>query len=101
MAQLVGRVPESHFKTLVEIRGHYRSKHLHGGVQSKLWVDAMGVFGNVADVIIDLNLVIQWIIFVILVLGYIKRQELVTHGRLMVVATLVNLITVLLVMGRH
>ncbi len=59
----------------------------------------MGIFGNAADVIIDVNLIIQWIVFVILVLGYIKRRELVTHGRLMVVATIVNLITVLLVMG--
>ena len=59
----------------------------------------MGIFGNPASIIIDVNLIIQWIIFVILLVGYLKRGERKTHGYLMVVALIVNLITTLLIMA--
>jgi uncharacterized membrane protein YozB (DUF420 family) len=59
----------------------------------------MGLFGNPAEVIIDVNLIIQWVVFVILLLGYMKRRPLETHGRLMATATIINLLTVLLIMG--
>jgi len=61
--------------------------------------DCMGFLGTPADVIIDVNLIVQWVIFVILLLGYVTRRQLKTHGRLMVVATIVNLLTTLLIMG--
>ena len=59
----------------------------------------MGIFGNPASIIIDVNLIIQWVIFVILLVGYLKRGERKTHGYLMVVALIVNLITTLLIMA--
>ncbi len=59
----------------------------------------MGLFGNSASIIVDVNLIIQWVIFVFLLLGYLKRRELKTHGYLMVVATIINLVTTLLIMA--
>jgi hypothetical protein len=59
----------------------------------------MGLFGNPAEVIIDVNLIVQWVVFVIILLGYVKRRPLETHGRLMVIATIINLVTALLIMG--
>ncbi len=59
----------------------------------------MGIFGNPATIIIDVNLIIQWVIFVFLLVGYLKRRELKTHGCLMVVATIINLITTLMIMA--
>ncbi|MHA2021260.1 MAG: hypothetical protein ACW96N_06065 [Candidatus Thorarchaeota archaeon] len=59
----------------------------------------MGLFGTPASVIIDVNLIVQWVVFVILLLGYVKRRPLETHGRLMIIATIINLATVLLIMG--
>ncbi|MHA2322397.1 MAG: hypothetical protein ACXACG_12165, partial [Candidatus Thorarchaeota archaeon] len=59
----------------------------------------MGIFGNPASIIIDVNLIIQWVIFVFLLLGYLKRRDLKTHGYLMVVALILNLVTTLFVMA--
>ncbi|MFW9870903.1 MAG: hypothetical protein ACFFEL_14835 [Candidatus Thorarchaeota archaeon] len=59
----------------------------------------MGLFGNSASIIVDVNLIIQWVIFVFLLIGYLKRRELKTHGYLMVVALILNVVTTLLVMA--
>ena len=59
----------------------------------------MGIFGNPASIIVDVNLIIQWVIFVILLVGYLKRGERKTHGYLMVFAIILNLITVLSIMA--
>ena len=59
----------------------------------------MGIFGNPASIIVDVNLIIQWVILVILLVGYLKRGERKTHVYLMVVALIVNLITTLLIMA--
>ncbi|MHA2142844.1 MAG: hypothetical protein ACXADF_12710 [Candidatus Thorarchaeota archaeon] len=61
--------------------------------------DSLGLFGTPASVIIDVNLIIQWVVFVIILLGYVKKKPLETHGRLMVTVTIINLLTVLLIMG--
>ena len=59
----------------------------------------MGIFGNPASIIIDVNLIIQYVIFIFLLVGYVKRRELKTHGYLMVVALILNLVTTLLIMA--
>ena len=59
----------------------------------------MGLFGNPASIIVDVNLIIQWVIFVLLLIGYMKRGERKTHGYLMVVALVLNLVTTLVVMA--
>ncbi len=59
----------------------------------------MGIFGNPASIIIDVNLIIQWVIFVFLVVGYLKRGDRRTHGIIMALATIVNLATTLLIMA--
>lgn len=57
------------------------------------------MFGNSASIIVDVNLIIQWVIFVFLLVGYLKRRERKTHGYLMVVTTIINLVTTLLIMA--
>jgi uncharacterized membrane protein YozB (DUF420 family) len=59
----------------------------------------MGFLGTAAEIIFDVNLVIQWIIFVFLILGYIKKSDLRTHGVLMVLTTIVGLVTTLVIMA--
>ena len=59
----------------------------------------MGLFGNSASIFVDVNFIIQWVIFVFLLVGYLKRRELKKHGYLMVVTTIINLVTTLLIMA--
>jgi uncharacterized membrane protein YozB (DUF420 family) len=59
----------------------------------------MGFLGTTAEIIIDVNLIIQWIVFVFLLLGYLKRGTRKTHGTIMATATIVNLATVLVIMA--
>lgn len=59
----------------------------------------MGFLGTTAEIIFDVNLIIQWIVFFLLILGYVKRQDLRTHGILMVLTTIVGLVTTIIVMA--
>jgi hypothetical protein len=59
----------------------------------------VGLFGNPASIIVDVNLIIQWVIFVLLLVGYLMRGQRKTHGYLMVVALVLNLVTTLVVMA--
>jgi hypothetical protein len=59
----------------------------------------MGIFGTSADIIIDVNLLVQYIVLVVLLVGVFYRKRSKKHGRLMFLATVVNVITVLVIMG--
>lgn len=59
----------------------------------------MGIFGNPASIIIDLNLVVQYVTLILLLFGYIKRRSLKVHGRIMSTVTLITLVTILLIMA--
>lgn len=58
----------------------------------------MGIFGNSADIIVDINLIIQYVILVLLVIGYIKKKPYRSHGNLMLLTTLLTLATILTIM---
>ena len=59
----------------------------------------MYLFGTSSSILFDINLIIQYIVLVILVVGVYKRGLRREHGRLMVAATSLNLITVFLIMA--
>jgi uncharacterized membrane protein YozB (DUF420 family) len=59
----------------------------------------MGLFGNPAPLIVDINLIAQFLILILLVIGRLKKRPLKTHGTLMLAATALTLVTILLIMG--
>ena len=59
----------------------------------------MGLFGTTASILIDINLMLQYIILVLLVVGYVKRRQLKNHGYLMVVILLISVATTLSIMA--
>jgi hypothetical protein len=59
----------------------------------------MGILGTSADILIDVNLILQYVVLAILLIGVFYRKRSKQHGRLMFLATLFNMITVLVIMG--
>ncbi|MHA2379345.1 MAG: hypothetical protein ACXADS_08705 [Candidatus Thorarchaeota archaeon] len=59
----------------------------------------MGIFGTAATVAADLNLIVQYVTLILLVFGYTKRRRFKTHGRIMVIVTVLTIATTLLVMA--
>ncbi|MHA2356626.1 MAG: hypothetical protein ACXADC_15725 [Candidatus Thorarchaeota archaeon] len=51
----------------------------------------MGILGTNADTIFEINLVIQFILILFLAFGFYKRRTFSYHGRIMALATLLNL----------
>lgn len=58
----------------------------------------MGILGTAADTIFEINLVVQFLLILFLVFGFHKRRTFVQHGRIMALATIVNVCAVALVM---
>lgn len=58
----------------------------------------MGILGTFADTIFDVNLIVQLLLVVILALGFYRRRKFATHGRIMALATLINLGAIALIM---
>ena len=64
----------------------------------------LGLFGTSASVFSDLNLILQIVLLVLLLTGFIlgKRKtgsSLILHGRLMTVLVVLNALSILLIMG--
>ncbi|MFX1566693.1 MAG: hypothetical protein ACFFCH_11955 [Promethearchaeota archaeon] len=59
----------------------------------------MVLFGSTAQLIFDINLIIQIILILLLTIGVFQKRTLKYHGTIMGVATLSMLVTVLLIMG--
>ncbi|MHA1902355.1 MAG: hypothetical protein ACXADL_02815 [Candidatus Thorarchaeota archaeon] len=59
----------------------------------------MGIFGTGAETIFELNLIIQLALLVLLLIGYAKRRTFRFHGTIMATALIINMITVLTIMG--
>jgi len=59
----------------------------------------MGLFSPEAALIYDINLITQAILVIMLVIGWIKKKPYRTHGIIMGIATIINLITVLTIMA--
>ncbi|MHA1933882.1 MAG: hypothetical protein ACW97A_01255 [Candidatus Thorarchaeota archaeon] len=59
----------------------------------------MGIFGTGAETIFEINLIIQIALLVLLLIGVARRRTLRFHGTIMATAIIVNIITVLTIMG--
>jgi hypothetical protein len=61
-------------------------------------VNKMVLFGTSAELIFDINLIIQIVFLTLLIIGYLQRRTWKYHGIIMAIATLAMITTVLLIM---
>ena len=61
-------------------------------------VNTTVLLGSSAPILVDINLILQYITFILLIIGYIKRKPFKTHGYLMMVVLLITVGTTLLIM---
>jgi hypothetical protein len=59
----------------------------------------MVLFGTTAELIFDINLIIQIVLIILLIIGLTQKRTWKYHGTIMGVGTLTMLITVLLIMA--
>ncbi|MFW9831177.1 MAG: hypothetical protein ACFFD8_05335 [Candidatus Thorarchaeota archaeon] len=59
----------------------------------------MVLFGTTAELIFDINFILQIVLIVLLLIGYLQKRNWKYHGIIMGVGTLSMLVTVLLIMG--
>ena len=59
----------------------------------------MGLFGTTAPVLVDINLILQYVTLLLLVIGYVKRKPLKNHGYIMMSVLLITIGTTLLIMA--
>ncbi len=59
----------------------------------------MVLFGSSAPLIVDVNLVLQYISLVLLIVGYVKKKPFKTHGNLMVLLLLITVSTTVTIMA--
>ncbi|MFW9802315.1 MAG: hypothetical protein ACFFFC_06675 [Candidatus Thorarchaeota archaeon] len=58
----------------------------------------MGILGTAAETIFEINLMLQFMLVILLALGFYQRRTFVQHGRIMALATILNLGATALVM---
>ena len=59
----------------------------------------MGLFGTSASILVDINLILQYVTLILLIVGYVKKKPFKTHGYIMMTVLLITLGTTLLIMG--
>ncbi|TFG29496.1 hypothetical protein EU528_09605 [Candidatus Thorarchaeota archaeon] len=59
----------------------------------------MVLFGSSAPILVDINLILQYITLVLLVIGYVKRKPFKTHGNIMLSVLLITVATTILLMA--
>lgn len=59
----------------------------------------MVLFGSTAPILVDINLILQYVTLILLVTGYVKRKPFKTHGFLMITVLLITVTSALLLMG--
>ncbi|MFW9907047.1 MAG: hypothetical protein ACFFEF_00615 [Candidatus Thorarchaeota archaeon] len=59
----------------------------------------MGIFGTAAPIIVDFNLILQYVTFILLIVGYVKRKPFKNHGYIMLTVLLITVGTTLTVMA--
>ena len=59
----------------------------------------MGLFGTGADVLVDINLILQYVTLILLVVGYVRRRPFKTHGHIMTTVLAITIATTVLVMA--
>ncbi|MFW9849156.1 MAG: hypothetical protein ACFFF4_08445 [Candidatus Thorarchaeota archaeon] len=59
----------------------------------------MGLFGTTAPILVDINLILQYVTLILLVSGYAKRNHRKIHGYIMMSVFLITLGTTLVIMA--
>ena len=59
----------------------------------------MVLSGSSAPLLVDVNLILQYITLVLLIIGYVKRKPFKTHGYIMVIVLLITVGATLLIMA--
>ncbi|MBN2230989.1 MAG: hypothetical protein JW779_15495 [Candidatus Thorarchaeota archaeon] len=59
----------------------------------------MVLLGSTAPLLIDINLILQYMTLILLVIGYIKRKPFKTHGYLMLFVLIITIGTTILIMA--
>jgi uncharacterized membrane protein YozB (DUF420 family) len=62
-------------------------------------VIAMGFLGTTAPILIDINLILQYVTLVLLIFGYLKRNMRKTHGYIMLSVLLITVTTTIVAMA--
>jgi len=59
----------------------------------------MVLFGSTAELIFDINFIIQIVLIILLIIGYSQKRTWRYHGIIMAIATITMIVTVLLIMA--
>ncbi|MHA2083616.1 MAG: hypothetical protein ACXABD_07670 [Candidatus Thorarchaeota archaeon] len=59
----------------------------------------MGLFGTSAEILVDINLILQYTTLILLLVGYVKRKTFKNHGYTMMVVLVITVGTTVLVMA--
>ena len=59
----------------------------------------MGFFGTTAPIIVDINLILQYVTLALLVIGYIKRKPFKTHAYIMLSVLFITAGTTIFIMA--
>jgi hypothetical protein len=59
----------------------------------------MVLFGSSAPLLVDINLILQYVTLMLLIVGYIKRKPFKTHGTIMLSVLAITISTTILVMA--
>jgi uncharacterized membrane protein YozB (DUF420 family) len=59
----------------------------------------MGLFGTAAPVLVDINMILQYVTLLLLIAGYVKRKPFKTHGYLMLSVLIITVGTTIFVMA--
>jgi uncharacterized membrane protein YozB (DUF420 family) len=86
------------------LSGHEKSFNVFGSIfirQNFGDVRLTGIFGTGADLQVDINLILQIVMFIIIAISlfYKKKKKFKTHGGLMGIAVILHILTFLTVMG--
>jgi asparagine N-glycosylation enzyme membrane subunit Stt3 len=59
----------------------------------------MILFGSSAGILVDVNLMLQYVTLVLLIIGYVKRKPFKTHGYIMLSVLIITVVTTLVIMA--
>lgn len=59
----------------------------------------MVLLGSSAPILVDINLILQYITLILLIVGYVKRKPFKTHGYLMLLVLVITVSTTLTIMA--
>lgn len=59
----------------------------------------MGLLSTTAPILVDINLILQYVTLILLIIGYVKRKPFKTHGYIMLSVLLITVGTTIFIMA--